>query len=163
MPGKTLRVGKRVLDEEELDGLIRKREAEVDRIAARVAALPRQVSLDTVLASGKIVQLERERKVLVDAIKLVAYRAESSLARVIEPFFARHEEEARKFLKSVFTATADIIPDKQAQRLIVRFHGLASPRATRALAELCALVNEEASVYPGTNLRLHFEAPVSPE
>ena len=162
-PGKTLRVDKRVVSEEALDRLILARNAEVDQLAARVAALPKQVSLDTVRASGKIVQLERERKVLVDAIKLVAYRAESSLARVIEPFFARHEEEARKFLKSVCAATADIIPDKQAQRLIVRFHGLASPRATRALAELCALVNEEASVYPGTNLRLHFEAPVSPE
>lgn len=108
-------------------------------------------------------QLERERKVLVDAIKLVAYRAESSLARVIEPFFARHEEEARKFLKSVFAATADIIPDEHGHRLIVRFHGLASPRATRALAQLCALVNEQTSVFPGTSLRLHFEAPMLPE
>jgi hypothetical protein len=40
---------------------------------------------------------------------------------------------------------------------------LASPRATRALAELCALVNEDAPVYPGTELRLHFEAPVLQE
>ncbi len=160
-PGKTIRVGKRVLGEEEIDQLLLKLDADVDQLAIRIPDLPKVVSLDTVLESKEIVQLERERKLLVDAIKLVAYRSESSLSRVIEPFFERHEDEARKFLKSIFTATADIIPDYRAHRLTVRFHGLASPRATRALAKLCVLVNEEASVYPGTDLRLHFEAPVS--
>ena len=163
VPGKTLRVGKRVLGEEEIDELLLKYDADVEHLAARIAVLPEQVPLDTVLEPKEIVRLERERKVIGDAIKLVAYRAESSLARVIEPFFERHEDEARKFLKSIFTATADLIPDHRAHRLTVRFHGLASPRATRALAKLCVLVNEEASVYPGTDLRLHFEAPMSPE
>jgi len=162
-PGKSVHVDKRTVSEDELDQLILEREAAADRLATRIAALPKQVPLDTVLPSDEIVQLERERKVLVDAIKLVAYRAESSLARLIEPFFARHEEEARKFLKSVFTATADMLPDERAHQLTVRFHGLASPRATRALAELCALVNDGAPLYPGTDLRLHFEAPVLQE
>jgi hypothetical protein len=163
VPGKTVRVGKRVLGEDEIDELIAKRDAEIERLAARRAALPRRVPIETVLEPGQVIQLERERKVLVDAVKLVAYRAESSLARLIEPFFARHEDEARKFLKSVFSATADIVPNHRARQLTVRFHGLASPRATHALAELCALVNEDAPLYPGTDLRLHFEAPVSQE
>ena len=158
-PGKTVRIGKRTLGEEELDQLVLKRDTEVDALALRVASLPDQVPLDTVLEPEKIVQLERERKVLVDAIKLTAYRAESALARLVGPFFARHEEEARKFLKTIFKATADILPDEAAERLVVRFHGLGSPRATRALGELCALVNEDAPLYPGTDLRLHFEAP----
>ena len=111
------------------------------------------------LEPEKIVQLERERKLIVDAIKLTAYRAESALARLVEPFFARHDEETRKFLKTVFQATADIIPDEESRRLTVRFHGLASPRATRALADLCDLVSERDVRFPGTDLRLHFEAP----
>ncbi len=93
--------------------------------------------------------------------KLTAYRAESSLARLIEPFFARHDDEARKFLKSIFQATADILPDERNHLLTIRFHGLASPRATRALANLCALVSERKVRYPGTDLRLRFEAPAS--
>ena len=60
-------------------------------------------------------------------------------------------------------ATADIIPNRRKRRLTIRFHGLANPRATRALAELCALVNDDAPLYPGSNLRLHFEAPVFQE
>jgi acetolactate synthase small subunit len=163
VPGRQVRVGNKTVDEEELDGLIRKRDAEVEQLLASIAALPKQVRLDTVLDPDEIVQLERERKVLVDAIKLTAYRAESHLARLVEPIFARHDDEARKFLKSVFQATADILPDKRHRRLTIRFHGLASPRATRALADLCVLVSERDVRYPGTNLRLHFEAPASQE
>jgi Transposase protein len=159
-PGKTTRVGKRQADEVELEQLIRQRETEAHKLAARIAKLPKRVPIEDVREPDQIVQLERERKVLVDAIKLTAYRAESSLARLVEPFFSRHEEEARKFLKSIFRATADLIPDHRIRRLTVRFHGLASPKATRALGELCTLVNQDPSLYPGSNLRLHFEAPM---
>jgi hypothetical protein len=159
-PGGFARVGRRRLSEDEMDELIPRREEEIDRLKLRIAALPERVTLDRVLDPAEIVQLERERKVLVDAIKLSAYRAESALARVMEPLLARHDEETRKFLKTVFQATADIIPDHSTRRLTVRFHGLANPRATRALVELCALVNDHAPLYPGTSLRLHFEAPV---
>jgi len=162
-PGGFARVGRRRLSEDEMDETLLRREEEIDRLKLRIAALPQRVTLDRVLDPSEIVQLERERKVLVDAIKLIAYRAESALARVMEPLLARHEEETRKFLKTVFQATADIIPDPAARRLTVRFHGLASPRTTRALGELCALVNDRAPLYPGTSLRLHFEAPVLQE
>ena len=158
-PGRTVRVGGKVVNEGQLDALIREREAEVKQLVTSIERLPKQVSLDTVLDPDKIVQLERERKVLVDAIKLTAYRAESCLARLVEPFFARHDDEARKFLKSVFQATADILPDEEHHRLIIRFHGLASPRATRSLADLCAIISQRDVRYPGTDLRLHFEAP----
>jgi hypothetical protein len=158
-PGKTTRVGKRQVDEVELDQLIRQRETEAHKLAARIAKLPERVPIDKILEPDQIVQLERERKVFVDAIKLIAYRAESSLARLVEPFFKRHEDEARKFLKSIFQSTADLIPDHRNRRLTVRFHGLASPRATRALGEFCTLVNGDAPSFPGSDLRLHFEAP----
>ena len=159
-PGGLARVGRRRLSEDEMDELLVRREEEIDRLKLRIAALPERVTLDRVLDPAEIVQLERERKVLVDAIKLIAYRAESALARVMEPLLARHEEETRKFLKTVFQTTADIIPDPATRRLTVRFHGLANPRMTRALGELCALVNSHAVRYPDTSLRLHFEAPV---
>ncbi len=106
------------------------------------------------LEPEKIVKLEVERKVLVDTIKLTSYRAESALARLIEPFFARHDDEARKFLKTIFQATADILPDECRHTLTIRFHGLASPRASRALGELCDLVSEKDVRYPGTEHRL---------
>jgi len=158
-PGKRARVGGKALDEDELDRLLMKREAEVTKLSERLDSVPKTVPLDTVLPAHEIVALEQERKVLVDAIKLTAYRAESSLCRLVAPLLARHEDEGRKLLKTIFRATADIIPDEAGGTLTVRFHGLASPRATRALYELCALLNREPRVYPGTDLRLQFDAP----
>lgn len=162
-PGQTITVRKTLLDLDAIDQIIQKRETEAARLATRIAALPKLIPISEVLESTAIVQLERERKILVDAIKLTAYRAESSLARLVGPSFSRHEEESRKLLRSIFQATADIIPDEPAHQLIVRFHGLANPRATRALANLCELVNQQQTDYPGTALRLRFEAPVSQE
>jgi len=158
-PGATLRVKGRTLDEDGVDQLLRQREDNIKRLQERRDALPKRVPLDEVLDPDQIVQLERERKLLTDAFKMIAYRAESQLARWVAPFFKRHEEEARKFLQSVFQATADLIPDTQRGTLTVRFHGLANPRATRALAGLCEVVNATPTCYPGTQLKLHFQAP----
>ena len=158
-PGDTLRVKGRTLTEDEVDEEIRRREDELKRLELQRDALPKQVSLDECLDPKQIVQLERERKLLTDAFKMLAYRAESQMARWIEPFFKRHEEEARKFLQSVFQATADLDPDHRHRTLTVRFHGLSCPRATRALWNLCQVANQDPVNYPGTDLRLVFQAP----
>jgi hypothetical protein len=158
-PGETARVNGCTLSEDELDALTQNKEREIDRLKAHVSERPKRVPLDEVLEPDKIVRLEPERKLLTDALKMIAYRAESSLARLIEPFFARHEDEARQFLKSVFQATADLIPDQRRRTLTVRFHGLSNPRSTRALRALCEVVNTTDACYPGTALRLQFEAP----
>jgi hypothetical protein len=161
--GGVARVGGRMLSEREMERLIERREETIDRLEERIVPLPLRVRLDRVLDPSEIVQLERKRKLLVDAIKMIAYRAESALARVMEPLLARHDEETRKFLKSVFQATAETILNRDERTLTVRLHGLASPRMTRALGELCDLVNRRETCYPGTDLRLRFEAPVLQE
>ena len=163
VPGQRIRVGGRMVEETELHRLMQQHDTEVQRLLGRIAKLPKRVPIGEVLEPEQIVTLERERQVLVDAIKLTAYRAESSLARLVEPFFQRHQDESRKLLKSIFQATADIIPDRRNRRVTIRFHGLATPRATRALGELCSLVNHDAPMYPNSDLRLHFEAPVLQE
>jgi hypothetical protein len=162
-PGKTTQVAGRWVGKQELDRMIQQHEAKLKRLRERIEKLPKRVPIGDVRKPNEIVQLERERKVLVDAIKLTAYRAESSLARKVALVFRRHDEEARKLLKTIFQATADVIPDQNNRRLRVRFHGLASPRATRALSALCEIVNQDPPPYPGTDLRLCFEAPMLQE
>ena len=49
-------------------------------------------------------------------------------------------------------------PEEREKRLTVRFHGLANPRATRALRALCEIVNATTTHYPGTELQLRVEA-----
>ena len=158
-PGGKMRVQGRTFDEEAIDAWIRKHEDEIRRLKARRDALPKEVPLDHVLDPKQIVQLERERKLLTDAFKMIAYRAESQLARCVVPVFKRHEDEARKLLQSIFQATADLLPDDRQGTLTVRFHGLSSPRATRALSGLCVMASAKPTCYPGTDLRMVFEAP----
>jgi len=158
-PGQTVSAQGQTLTEQELEALIRKHEDRIDRLKARIQKLPRQVRLDQIRNPEQIVRLEPERKLLTDAFKMIAYRAESALTTLVAPCFARHEDEARTFLQTVFGATADLIPDEADGVLTVRFHGLSTPRATRALRALCEVVNPTQTRYPGTRLRLYFEAP----
>ncbi len=158
-PGGKIRVNGRTLTEDEVDEWMRNQEAQIRRRKERRDALPKEVPLDQVLDAELIVQLERERKLLTDAFKMIAYRAESQMARWLTPLFKRHEDEARKFLQSVYQATADLLPDRSRRTLTVRFHGLSSPRATRALSGLCDMANAKQTCYPGTDLRLQFQAP----
>ena len=158
-PGQKARAEGRTLTQDQIEALIRQREREIDRLKARAKELPKQVALDQIRDPQEIVRLEPERKLITDAFKMIAYRAESALAPLIEPLVARHEDETRKFLQTVFQATADLVPDERTRTLTVRFHGLSTPRATRALQALCEIVSATDTRYPGTALRLRFQAP----
>ena len=129
------------------------------RLRSRIKQLPAEVRIGQIRDNKEIVRLEPERKRITDAFKLIAYRAESALARLTEPFFKRYQDEAREFLQTVFKATADLIPDEKDRTLTVRFHGLSNPRSTRALHSLCEILTAERTCYPGTDLRMRFEAP----
>ena len=93
-----------------------------------------------------------------DGIKMICYRAETCLYNLIAPFFARNNDEGRAFLKSVFQQPADIIPDKEQRIINVKFHTMSTPRANRALKQLCDVMNQESYVYPGTRMKLVFAA-----
>ena len=158
-PGAKLRVEHRSLDEAQVDEWIKAREQELARLKPKRDALPKEIPLDQILDARQVVQLERERKTLTDLVKMVAYRTESEMARCLAPVFKRHEDEARQLLQSIYQATANLLPDTGAGTLTVRFHGLSSPRATRALSDLCEIANATPIRYPGTRLQLRYEAP----
>ena len=87
----------------------------------------------------------------------MAYRTESALARTVEPFFARHDDEVRICLKAAFRLPGDLIPDHTRHELRVRLHGLANNRSQQALIALCEYLNTQPVTYPGTDLRLVYE------
>ena len=55
--------------------------------------------------------------------------------------------------------SADILPQPDAHRLLVRLHSLANPRSNAALTQLCATLNALDVRYPGTDLTLVYQAP----
>jgi transposase len=131
-------------------------EKEIKQSEADLREIPERIAVKHLLAEHEIVRLETERKMFTDGIKMICYRAETCLMNLIAPFFARNKDEGRAFLKSVFQQPADIIPDKERRIMNVKFHTMSTPRANRALKQLCDVMNQESYVYPGTRMTLVF-------
>ena len=54
------------------------------------------------------------------------------------------------FVKEITGSDADMIPDEKKKVLVVRLHSLSTPRANEVAKELCAILNETETSYPGT-------------
>ena len=132
-----------------------------EQLDAEVKALPARVPLREVMNGEPVVHLERERKIITDTLKMVAYRAETQLANLVGPLLPHRDDEARKFMRQVFELPADLLPDYERNELVVRLHSMTTPRSNRALAALCGVLNELSVRYPGTELQLVLEAPES--
>jgi len=101
-----------------------------------------------------VVKLATERKHLTDLIKMVAYQAESDLLALLRPHYARAEQEGRTLLHEIFTTAGDIrVCDTQ---LHITLAPLSSPHRTRAAQGLCDILDQTATTFPGSQLRLRF-------
>ena len=138
---------------------IRVHQAQCRTLKARRAKLPERVPIKAVMAEAEIVKLAPEAKHLTDTIKMVAYRAETALVRCLAPHYAKTEDDGRALVREMLLSSADIIPQPEAHRVLVRVHSLANPRSNEALANLCDTLNAVELHYPGTNLTLVYEAP----
>ncbi|MDA1349321.1 MAG: hypothetical protein O3A47_10745, partial [Chloroflexi bacterium] len=128
------------------------------QLAAEIKALPARVPVRETMNGEPIVRLERERKIITDTVKMVAYRAETQLANLVGPLLPYRDDEARKFMRQVFELPADLLPDYERGELVVRLHSMTTPRDNRALSSLCGVLNELNVYYPDTELRLVLEA-----
>ena len=117
------------------------------------AALPRRVPVQSV-CTDPVVKLAPERKHLTNLIKMVAYQAESDLLRMLAPHYRRAEDEGRTLIQSAMINAADI--EVTQTQLRVTLAPLSSPHRTRAVAALCEQLNQTATVFPGSRLRLHY-------
>ena len=103
-------------------------------------------------------RLTTSRKRLSDTIKMIAYRAETAMANLLVGASEISMTEARRLLRNLFGNEADIIPDAKAETLRVVIHGAATPAADRVLFTLLERLNQTETIYPGTNLKMIFEA-----
>src|SRR5207244_11900078 len=85
-----------------------------------------------------------ERKHFVDTIKMIAYRAETSLASLLREHIVR-SDDARALLRQIFQNEVDLLPDLQTNTLTVRLHHLTHATHDRPVAQLCAALNERKS------------------
>jgi transposase-like protein len=136
---------------------IRAQVAQCQALRARLASLPERVAVKSLLDAAEIVKLAPEAKHLTDTIKMLVYRAETALVHLLAPHYVRTPDEGRAVLRELLLASADILPE--TERLRIRIHSLANPRSNAALAHLCETLNGLELRYPGTDLKLVYEAP----
>src|SRR5271167_2558565 len=107
-----------------------------------------------------VVKLATERKHLTDIIKMVAYQAESDLVTLLRPHYARVDQEGRTLLHELFAAAGDIrVSDSE---LHITLAPLSSPHRTHAAQALSEMLDQTATIFPGSRLRIRFSVRPPP-
>jgi hypothetical protein len=122
-------------------------------INEREKILPR-IKLSQMKYQQRYNKLKPESKMFMNIIKMICYRAESSIVNLLDDVFSN---EKRMLVKQIIGANADIIPDEKAKTLTIVLHSLSAPRFNRAAEKLALLLNQTETVFPGTDLTLIFK------
>src|ERR1700694_3431869 len=117
-------------------------------------ALPARLPLAQVHPGQQV--LDTETKLIHHAIRIAAFNTVQSLARAIltDTGYTRGDDEAHTLIRTALAGSGDIIPD--GARLPIPPDPLPAPRPTAPIDELCRLLNDTHTVYPGTGLTLHY-------
>ena len=131
-------------------------EKELEDLKACRKGTPKHVMLSDLPEDDRFRQLGMKSKYFIDTIKLVAYRAETVMVNILRQTMVR-TNEARRLLRSLYAAEADLVPDYEKNRLIVRLHQPANHCTATTIRHLCLELNATRTEFPGTNLRLVYE------
>jgi len=104
-------------------------------------------------------KLKQESKMIMNIIKMIAYRAETGVANLLAAFMctAKADNEKRMLLKQIIQCHADIEPDMTNQTLTITLHTLSAPRFNVAASKLAELLTETECIFPETNLKMIFK------
>jgi transposase len=106
------------------------------------------------LSERVLVKLATERKHLTDIIKMISYQTESDLVALLRPHYARADQEGRTLLHELFATAGDIrVSDSELQ---ITLAPLSSPHRTHAAQALCEKLDQTATTFPGSRLRIRF-------
>ena len=115
----------------------------------KASELPEEEKLDA-LPTGE--------KLLLDIIRMIAYRAETRMMSAVAIAQGR-KQRPRRPLSALFQSDADIIPDPDAGILRVRILGTASNAGDDAIRGLLEEINQTSTIFPGTSMRTDYDLP----
>jgi transposase len=132
---------------------LRKARVRVSQLFEKRRNVPKRVEVRE-LSERTVVKLATERKHLTDIIKMLAYQAESDLIALLQPHYARVDQEGRTLLHELFATAGDIhVADGE---LNLTLAPLSSPHRTHAAQALCELLDKTATIFPGSRLQIRF-------
>lgn len=131
-------------------------EKQLEGIKADLKGTEKYTSWTDLDEKDQFFQLLPGRKRLMDTIKMIAYRAETSMGNLLKDD-ATDMAAARRLLQDLYVTEADILPQPENARLLVRIHNASRPAANKKIQKLLEYLNDTEMNYPGTQLRLHYE------
>jgi hypothetical protein len=129
---------------------------EIEKLKQERKNTAHHIPVKSLPEADRFTRLRTERKHFIDTIKMIAYRAESSMASLLREHLAR-TDDARALLRQIFDTEVDLIPDLAANTLTVRLHHLTQAAHDQAIEHLLADLNATQTVFPGTRLTLIFK------
>lgn len=140
----------------ELQERIEQLQPALDQLKQRRQQTPRQIPVQELPEPDRFTRLRTERKYFLDTIKMIAYRAETSMASTVREKLKR-SDDARALLRQVYHTEVDLIPDLEAKTLTVCLHHLTQAAHDTAVHYLCEELTATETIYPGTDLRLVYK------
>lgn len=138
--------------QEEIDTLTR----HIEQLKQQRQQTDHHITVQQLPEQDRFTRLRTERKHFIDTIKMISYRAETSMASLLRESLARNED-VRALLRQIYDTEADLFPDAATKTLTVRLHHLTQSAHDRALQKLCDQLNATETVFPGTELQLVFK------
>jgi hypothetical protein len=130
-------------------------QAELHGLRAQRKITPKKVTIDSLPEAQRPTQLLPLSKTLTDAVKMIAYRAETALVALLRRHLNK-EDEARALIRELFVSSADIEPDDAAKTLTIRVHRMANPAHDKAIAALFVEINQEEFHHPETGAKMLY-------
>jgi hypothetical protein len=130
---------------------------EIDNLKQLRKKTEHHIPVKSLPEEDRFTRLRTERKHFIDTLKMIAYRAESSMASLLREHMARGGEDARALLRQIFQTEADLTPDLATNTLTIRLHHLTQAAHDQAIQQLLADLNATQTVFPGTTLTLVFK------
>ncbi len=140
----------------ELQGRIDQLQSALEQLKQRRKQTPRQILVQDLPETDRFTQLRTERKYFLDTIKMIAYRAETSMAATVREKLKRNDD-ARALLRQIYNTEVDLIPDLAARTLTVCLHHLTQAAHDTAVRFLCEELTATETIFPGTDLRLIYK------
>jgi hypothetical protein len=130
-------------------------QSELEEIKLKKKEIPQRIEVKETEPGKGILTVINDRKLLLNTIKIIGHRAESALANQIRPLM-KNDKEAKNLIRSIYQSNADLIVDKQNNRLCVYLHHSNFAYTDKITRELFNLLNETQTVFPGADLKLFF-------
>src|SRR2546427_6152683 len=102
----------------ELQEQIQHLDVEIDELKQQRKQTDHHIPVKSLPEEERFTRLRTERKHFLDTIKMIAYRAETSLVSVLRENLAR-SDDARTLIQQIFETEADLLPDLKDRKSVV--------------------------------------------